>query len=261
MDWAKNIFVRNAKLYELVLEGMWQRGQDDALAISALLQEAGHDASSCKVLDVPCGSGRIAIQLSQLGFNVTGVDYSPHLVKVASSKAARLGLEDRATFRVGVMSELESAFDEATFDCAINVFTSIGYGTEADDIAFFRSLRKVIRSGGLFIVSGLRNRDYIVTHPAQNLYEESKEILVLDKYSFDVTRSRERGTWKIYLKVRDAMKFAGEFPIDIRLYSPHELISMLAGAGWSVSGVYESIATKTPFSTESPVYSVVAEAV
>ena len=35
------------------------------------------------------------------------------------------------------------------------------------------------------------------------------------------------GTWRFYLKVKDAMKLAGEFPVDIRLYSPHELVSML----------------------------------
>jgi len=33
VDWARRIFVRNARLYELVLEGMWERGEEDALAI------------------------------------------------------------------------------------------------------------------------------------------------------------------------------------------------------------------------------------
>jgi SAM-dependent methyltransferase len=259
VNWAKNVFVRSAKLYELVLEGMWEKGEEDALAISGLLHDVGMAQS--KVLDVPCGIGRVGISLAQLGFGVTGVDFSPHLISVASSKARRLKVDGKTSFATGEMSRLHEMFERDTFDCAINVFTSLGYGSEQDDIDFFKSLRKVVRRGGLFIISGLRNRDYIVNHPAQNLYEESKDILVLDRYSFEVNHSRERGSWRFYLKLKDALKFAGEFPTDIRVYSPHELVSMLADSGWSVSNVYESLSTKRNFTPESPVYALVAEAV
>ena len=92
-------------------------------------------------------------------------------------------MSGKASFLNGAMSELHSIFETDAFDCAINVFTSIGYGSEQEDLDFFKSLRKVVRRGGLFIISGLRNRDYIVGHPAQNIYEESKNLLVLDRYS------------------------------------------------------------------------------
>lgn len=259
MNWARNVFVRSADLYELVLEGMWERGEEDALAISGFLQEKG--MTGCKVLDVPCGIGRVGVPLAQLGFSVTGVDYSPHLVKVAGAKAKRFGVEERAAFRVGEMSKLDGIFEEGAYDCAINVFTSIGYDTEKEDLEFFRALRRVVRRGGLFIISGLRNRDYLSAHPAQNLYEESRNLLVLDKYSFDQARSRERGAWRFYLKGKDSMKFAGEFPIDIRVYSPRELTDMLGSSGWRVSGVYESLTTQREFSPSLPAYTAVAEAV
>jgi SAM-dependent methyltransferase len=256
VDWAKNIFVRNARLYEMVLEGMWEKGEEDALAISGLLQERG--VSRCTVLDVPCGIGRVGVPLAQLGFSVTGVDYSPHLVDVANIKARQFRVQERAAFRVGTMSGLDLG---RSFDCAINVFTSVGYGSEEDDLDYFRSVRKAVRKGGLFIISGLRNRDYLVEHPAQNIYEESRDLLVLDRYSFDASRSRERGSWRFYLKVKQMMKFAGEFPVDIRVYSPQEVTSMLKGTGWSVPEVYESLSTKAAFTSRNPVYALVSEAV
>ena len=258
VNWAKNVFVRNAKLYELVLEGMWKRGEEDALAISSLLNERAF--GGCRVLDVPCGIGRVGIPLAQLGHTVTGLDFSQHLVSVAVSKASRLGVAGRTTFTTGSMSDL-TRFPKASFDCAINVFTSIGYGSEVEDAAFFRQLRTVVKKGGLFVISGLRNRDYIVRHAAQNVFEESEKVLVLDRYSFDVARSRERGSWRFYLRVGKAMKFAGDFPTDIRVYSPHELVSMLEDAGWNLSGLYDSLLTKGQFSPETPSYSLVAEAV
>ena len=260
MDWARNVFVRNAKLYQLVLEGMWERGEEDAVAISSYLDEEG--LKGCRVLDAPCGIGRVGIPLARLGFEVAGIDLSPHLVDVANKKAAGLKLEPgRARFFVGDMRDLGSKFTPGSFDAVLNVFTSIGYGPEEDDLRFFREARAVTRHGGLLLISGLRNRDYIARNPSQNVYEESRKLLVLDTYSFDSARSRERGLWRFYLKQGEkrVLKFAGEFPVDIRVYSPHELVPRLEATGWSVKETYESFTTRSPYRTDSPVYALVAK--
>lgn len=259
MNWAQEVFIRNAKLYEQVLEGMWKRGEEDALAISGYLHE--QDMGSCRVLDVPSGIGRVGIPLAQLGFTVQGLDYSPLLVAAANLKAKNFGVSRKASFTEGEMTHLASGLHRGSFDCAINVFTSIGYGTEQDDLAFFRELRKVVKKGGLFLLSGLRNRDYIVHNPSQNIYEESEKVVVLDSYSFDFMTSRERGSWRFYLKVGRAMKWAGEFPIDIRIYSPHELVGLLKRSSWQLTELYQSFNTKDKFTVWSPVYALVAKAV
>ena len=262
MDWAKNIFVRNAKLYQLVLEGMWERGEEDAVAISSYLAENG--LKSCRILDAPCGIGRLAIPLARLGFEVTGIDLSPHLVGVAKTKASGFKLTTaRARFLVGDMGDLASRFAPGSFDAVLNVFTSIGYGSEEDDLRFFRDARAVTERGGLLLISGLRNRDYVARNPSQNIYEESDKLLVLDTYSFDSARSRERGAWRFYLKSggrKGVLKFAGEFPIDIRVYSPHELVSRLDATGWSVRDTYESFTTRSSYSADTPVFALVAKA-
>jgi SAM-dependent methyltransferase len=263
VDWAKNIFVRNAKLYQLVLEGMWERGEEDAVAISSYLAEEG--LKGCRVLDAPCGIGRVAVPLARLGFDVSGIDLSPHLVRVAGKKAAQFKLPaGRARFLVGDIRDLASNFAPGSFDAVLNVFTSIGYGQEEDDLRFFRDARAVTRPGGLLLISGLRNRDYIARNPSQNVYEESRKLLVLDTYSFDSARSRERGVWRFYLKRGEKggeeLRFAGEFPVDIRVYSPHELVPRLEATGWSVKETFESFTTRSPYRGDSPVYALVAKA-
>ncbi len=263
MDWAKKVFVRNAKLYQLVLEGMWERGEEDAVAISSYLAEEGF--KGCRVLDAPCGIGRVAVPLARLGFEVTGIDLSSHLVAAATQKAVGFKLTPgKARFLVGDMRDLASKFAPGSFDAVLNVFTSIGYGSEEDDLRFFREARSVTKRGGLLLISGLRNRDYIARNPSQNVYEESDRLLVLDTYSFDSARSRERGVWRFYLKTggkrEGVLKFAGEFPIDIRVYSPHELVPRLDAAGWSVKETYESFTTRRTYRADSPVFALVAKA-
>jgi SAM-dependent methyltransferase len=264
VDWAREVFVKHAKLYQLVLEGMWERGEEDAVAISSYLAEAG--LNGCRILDAPCGIGRVAIPLARLGFEVTGLDLSPELVRAAVKKTARFKLpQRRASFVVGDMRDLASMFEPRGFDAALNIFTSIGYGSEEDDLRYFRDARAVTKRGGLLLISGLRNRDYIARNPSQNVYEETDRLLVLDTYSFDSSRSRERGVWRFYLKgggrKAEALSFAGEFPIDIRVYSPHELVPRLQATGWSVVETYESFTTRRPHRADSPVYALVAKAV
>jgi len=262
VDWAKNVFVKNAKLYELVLEGMWEKGEEDAVAISSYLEEKG--LRGCRVLDAPCGIGRVATPLARLGFEVAGIDLSPHLVGVAEKKAAASGVPPgRAKFYVGDMRDLGSRFPQGGFDAILNVFTSIGYGSEEDDLRFFSEARSVTRPGGLLLISGLRNRDYIARNPSQNVYEESRRLLVLDTYAFDSGRSREKGVWRFYLKLGkggEELRFAGEFPVDIRVYSPHELAPRLEATGWSVKETYESFTSRGPYVADSPVYALVAKA-
>jgi SAM-dependent methyltransferase len=260
VDWAENVFVRNAKLYELVLEGMWERGEEDAVAISSYL--AGRSMAGSRLLDVPCGIGRVGIPLARLGHRVTGLDLSPHLVDVANKRAAASAVASRSRFLVGDMHDLASRFAPASFDVVLNVFTSIGYGSEEEDLKFFRDALSVTRKGGLLLISGLRNRDYIARNPSQNVYEESKRLLVLDNYSFDGPRSRERGVWRFFTKSGngESLKFAGEFPVDIRVYAPHELVARLEVIGWRVRATYDSFTSKNASRPDSPVYSVVAEA-
>ena len=172
VDWAKDVFVRNARLYELVLEGMWERGEEDAVAVSSYLADKG--MGRCRILDAPCGIGRVAIPLARLGFEVTGIDFSSHLVDVAKKKAEAFNLTAaRARFLVGDMRELGSKFAPGSFDVVLNVFTSIGYGSEEDDLKFFTDARAMTRRGGLLLISGLRNRDYVARNSSQNIYEES----------------------------------------------------------------------------------------
>ena len=45
------------------------------------------------ILDVPCGAGRISIELARRGYAVTGIDLSTELLELAQSKARELKLD------------------------------------------------------------------------------------------------------------------------------------------------------------------------
>ena len=114
-------------------------------ALMALV-ESGR-LSSGRALDLGCGTGTNAIYLAQQGFAVTGVDIAPRAIAQAQRKAQAAGVT--VDFRVADVSAL--ADDLGPFDLALDVgcFHSL---PEKKKPGYVRSLRRVLRPGGLFLL-------------------------------------------------------------------------------------------------------------
>ncbi len=65
-----------------------------------------------RVLDIGCGTGRHLLFFNQLGFDITGVDASPHMINLARK---RLG--DKCDLKTGMAEDLP--FDDNEFDLAL----------------------------------------------------------------------------------------------------------------------------------------------
>jgi len=258
MGWSESLFIKNAKLYAKILESQWENGEQSAKLIADLLEERG--MKKARVLDVPCGIGRISVPLARRGYSVTGIDMSPYFIGVAKRKAREFNVSRRTSFAVGKMKKVDALLRRHSFDVAINVFTSIGFGSERDDWEFFQGVRRVVRRSGLFIIVALANRDYIVSHFMQNLFTETDRLVVLEKNELDQAHSRLRSSWKFYVKAGKSLRFAAETPLNLRLYSPHELVAMLEGSGWKLSAMYDSLTNRKPVSPNNHSFAIVAEA-
>ena len=107
---------------------------------------AGLEAGA-EVLDCPCGFGRHALVLAEAGYRVTGLDRS----KVQLAEAERLrGDADSPRFVRGDYRDLP--FDDASFDAVLNLFSSLGYLEQDEDLGVLRGFRRVLRPGGALIV-------------------------------------------------------------------------------------------------------------
>ncbi len=111
-----------------------------------------------RVLDVPCGMGRITVPLARSGLRMTGVDVTPGFIRGAKAAAHRAGV--KARFLVADMRRLE--FD-GEFDAAFNWFTSWGYFSDRENLESLRGICRSLRLGGRFLVEGM-NRTWIARH-------------------------------------------------------------------------------------------------
>ena len=102
-----------------------------------------------KVLDVGCGAGEHTILLTRLGYDVLGVDFSPHAIEQARENAAVKGVDAR--FEVADAMNLgdEPAYDTIIDSALFHIFD------DADRPKYVRSLHAACRPGALVHVLAL----------------------------------------------------------------------------------------------------------
>ena len=179
------------------------------------------------VLDVPCGTGRIAIQLAAMGIQVTGVDLSAAYLERARSDAKRAGVSVR--FLNGDMRAIEC---DRELDAAFNWFGSFGYFSERENLAFARRVQRALRPGARFLVEAL-NKPWLLRQHRPEWRETHGGVQIVSRWSFDARTSRMRDRWTLSKGAR-----VEEHRISVRLFSGPELRRLLLAAGFAEVALY-----------------------
>src|SRR5215470_17914973 len=181
-------------------------------------------ATGARVLDAPCGFGRLSRALAERGAHVLGVDLAGAQIEAAERGRGAID-EARLRYR---RHDLRVPLDEGGFDAALNVFSSIGYGSDDDDAAIVRTLGASLRPGGRLVVE-TNHRDLILGFIARGvgLGERLDDgTLVVNTAKWDPATSRcdSRGYWW-------GPNGHGEKRATLRIYAIHELIALVERAG------------------------------
>jgi ubiquinone/menaquinone biosynthesis C-methylase UbiE len=191
-----------------------------------------------KLLDVPCGFGRHAIPLAEDGFDVTGVDRAAALLEEAKRRS------DKPAWVLGDYRELP--FADATFDTAINLYTSLGYLGDAEDTAVLAEIARVLKPGGRLVIETM-HRDLLVRTFDESGWQLLGEgRLLLEQRAFDPIGGIAQDTQTLIGSDgrRESQTFA------TRIYSATELVAMVRAAGFEKVTVYGDLAGG-PFDTDT----------
>jgi SAM-dependent methyltransferase len=138
------------------------------------------------VLDLGCGTGKMTLELSSRGYDMTGIDYSPDMLDVARDAAEEQGAD--VLWLCQDMREFELY---GTVDLTVSCLDCINHLTRPSDVdKTFKLVHNYLIPDGLFIfdINGkykfeniYSDRSYVMEEDGgvciwQNCYDEKKKI-------------------------------------------------------------------------------------
>lgn len=177
------------------------------------------------MLDVACGKGRHSIQLSNKGFDVTGIDLSEDSIKEALTHAT-----DTLHF---YLHDMRLPFWINYFDYAFNFFTSFGYfKTRREHDSAIRTIAQALKISGVFVM------DYLNVHYVEDhfIHQSEKQI---DDINFIITKWYDETHFYKKIVVEDeSLQEPLIFTEQVAKFSLGDFTEMLAYQGLQIQEVF-----------------------
>jgi len=187
---------------------------------------------SARILDIGCGTGRHAIELTRRGYNVTGVDLSESQLKRAREKAKAMGLA--IPFH---RMDARSLPFESAFDCAIMLCEGGFPLMESDEMNFeiLKSASRALKPDGKFIFTTL-NGLFPLYHSVQEFCTSAGEPgnATYRSNTFDLMTFRDHNV----TTVEDDDGTKRELRANERYYVPSEITWLLRSLGFASCDIY-----------------------
>jgi ubiquinone/menaquinone biosynthesis C-methylase UbiE len=118
-----------------------------------------------RILDIPCGTGRLSLYLALKGFQVTGIDISQAMISMAQKKIENYPVKDKITLRVGDAEAL--SFPDSYFDIVVSLrlFGHLPTGNRLN------ILKEMCRVSKMFVITA-----YYYKNSIQELLRRRKRI-------------------------------------------------------------------------------------
>jgi SAM-dependent methyltransferase len=176
------------------------------------------------VLDVGCGLGLHAVELTRRGYLVVGLDLSLSMI----TRAAELAQQQQLKLNVVHADIREMEFDGA-FDGVICMGTTFGFFDDDANRDMLARLHQSLRPGGRLLLD-MVNRDYVIGFQPNLVWFEGDECVCMEESDFNYFNSRL--TVKRTMMREDGKQSNAEY--SVRLYSLHELGTFMQQVGFRV---------------------------
>ena len=205
------------------------------------------------ILELACGTGRVAIPLAQDGHQVTGLDAAETMLREARRKSSALGV--RVEWIHGDMRAFD--LDGRCFQLITIPFNALCHLYEPEEMeAFLGCVRRHLGPEGRFVIDVFNPKlQYLVRDPDEPFghaeFEDPEgrgRVTVTERCSYD------RATQINHITVTYHHGWSGEEISDLlrmRIYYPRELDLWLRQSGLCI---LEKLGDndQSPFTTESP---------
>ena len=175
-----------------------------------------------RLLDVPCGGGRLSLALSARGYRVTGVDLSSEFLDHARSRDA----SGVVTWERREMRDLPWP---TLFDGAFCYGNSFGYLDDNGNETFLRAVAATLKPGARFVLDTPMVLENLIGHLNNRPWWKSGDIYLLVENQYDQARGRLDIAYTFCAGGRVETRYGSP-----RAYTYRQLVDLMEAAGFAV---------------------------
>ncbi len=185
----------------------------------------------CRVLDVPCGNGRLAIPLAERGYKVTGVDITTVLLQEAQSASQEANLDLEL-----VETDMRDLSWIETFDAAFCFWGSFGYFDDDGNRRFLEAVHRALKTGSRFALDIPNVAETILPRLQFRGWSKVGETVVLEDTNYRHVESRIDTEWTLVANGISETKIS-----SMRVYGFRELTFLFSEVGFEVCDTFSSL--------------------
>jgi 2-polyprenyl-3-methyl-5-hydroxy-6-metoxy-1,4-benzoquinol methylase len=223
-QWYETLFANYGKSYDKECFTQGTVGEVDFVE-----RELGADRAK-RILDIACGTGRHAIELTRRGYRVTGFDLSEGQLRLAREKAAAAGVSVEFQRRDATQPHFSQQFDAALMFCE-GAFPLME--TDEKNHAILVHAGAALRPGGKLLLTTL-NALFPLFHSVKDFYAANASGAATGELTFDLMTFRERAK----LTFTDDAGQSHTVDTNERYYTPPELRWLLQTAGFAKVDIF-----------------------
>jgi SAM-dependent methyltransferase len=214
MEWWRDMFTSPA--WQAV-QLAWETDADDADEDVHHVWHAVGLSPGARVLDVPCGTGRIAARLAERGCRPVGIDAVEAFARVAADRGLPVVVADMRT----------SLVRPSTFEAAVCWWGSFGYFDDDGDRAQASAAAQALVPGGRYLID-VPVADTVLAAFEPETSWQVGGVSVHEARSYDEHTRRIESTWTF---TRDGDRASRT--TSVRLYTVVELMELLSDVGFA----------------------------
>lgn len=172
--------------------------------------------SGSRVLDMCCGYGRHAVEIAKKGnYEVVGVDYSEHLINLAKERSKMMKLNNLTYIK----GDIRTFKPQKQFQLVLNLFISIGFFDEENNILAFKNLCESVQKNGSLVLE---------LHNYKNVkFKTYEKQRVPGGYIFETKRFLdERNSTLIVERLVTKGSESKQYRMQIRIYTLEEILNI-----------------------------------
>jgi|HigsolmetaAR203D_1030402.scaffolds.fasta_scaffold00064_11 SAM-dependent methyltransferase len=189
-----------------------------------------------RVLDVPCGNGRLSIPLARKGYRLTGIDLSAEFLDEARAASDAAGLS--VDWRLGDMREIPP---DPPFEGAFSFGNSFGYLDHGGTDAFAAAVAGALRPGCRFVLDTAMSAESVLPNLAERLWQPVGDMLMLVEHGYDAAESRLDTVYTFVRNGRTETRRAAHW-----IYTVSEIRRIFGRHGLETLALYGDL-DETPF--------------